>query len=151
MYAGGLVGTATKMMYALNSSNEGQINSTLYAGGLLGKCGTAFYASESSNKADITSVQAAGGLVGSVDYYAVITLCYNTGNITSTTDNTFLGAGGLIGCCYSTGGEALPSVEISESYNRGNISAPCAGGLLGVTYEIKLTNVYNAGSVSGNK
>lgn len=150
-YAGGLVGTATKMMYALNSSNEGQINSTLYAGGLLGKCGTAFYASESSNKADITSVQAAGGLVGSVDYYAVITLCYNTGNITSTTDNTFLGAGGLIGCCYSTGGEALPSVEISESYNRGNISAPCAGGLLGVTYEIKLTNVYNAGSVSGNK
>lgn len=150
-YAGGLVGTATKMMYALNSSNEGQINSTLYAGGLLGKCGTAFYASESSNKADITSVQAAGGLVGSVDYYAVITLCYNTGNITSTTDNTFLGAGGLIGCCYSTGGEALPSVEISESYNRGNISAPCASGLLGVTYEIKLTNVYNAGSVSGNK
>lgn len=150
-YAGGLVGTATKMMYALNSSNEGQINSTLYAGGLLGKCGTAFYASESSNKADITSVQAAGGLVGSVDYYAVITLCYNTGNITSTTDNTFLGVGGLIGCCYSTGGEALPSVEISESYNRGNISAPCAGGLLGVTYEIKLTNVYNAGSVSGNK
>lgn len=150
-YAGGLVGTATKMMYALNSSNEGQINSTLYAGGLLGKCGTAFYASESSNKADITSVQAAGGLVGSVDYYAVITLCYNTGNITSTTDNTFLGAGGLIGCCYSTGGEALPSVEISESYNRGNISAPCAGGLLGVTYEIKLTNVYNTGSVSGNK
>ena len=150
-YAGGLVGTATKMMYALNSSNEGQINSTLYAGGLLGKCGTAFYVSESSNKADITSVQAAGGLVGSVDYYAVITLCYNTGNITSTTDNTFLGAGGLIGCCYSTGGEALPSVEISESYNRGNISAPCAGGLLGVTYEIKLTNVYNAGSVSGNK
>lgn len=150
-YAGVLVGTATKMMYALNSSNEGQINSTLYAGGLLGKCGTAFYASESSNKADITSVQAAGGLVGSVDYYAVITLCYNTGNITSTTDNTFLGAGGLIGCCYSTGGEALPSVEISESYNRGNISAPCAGGLLGVTYEIKLTNVYNAGSVSGNK
>lgn len=150
-HAGGLVGTATKMMYALNSSNEGQINSTLYAGGLLGKCGTAFYASESSNKADITSVQAAGGLVGSVDYYAVITLCYNTGNITSTTDNTFLGAGGLIGCCYSTGGEALPSVEISESYNRGNISAPCAGGLLGVTYEIKLTNVYNAGSVSGNK
>ena len=150
-YAGGLVGTATKMMYALNSSNEGQINSTLYAGGLLGKCGTAFYASESSNKADITSVQAAGGLVGSVDYYAVITLCYNTGNITSTTDNTFLGAGGLIGCCYSTGGEALPSVEISESYNRGNISAPCAGGLLGVTYEIKLTNVYNGGSVSGNK
>lgn len=150
-YAGGLVGTATKMMYALNSLNEGQINSTLYAGGLLGKCGTAFYASESSNKADITSVQAAGGLVGSVDYYAVITLCYNTGNITSTTDNTFLGAGGLIGCCYSTGGEALPSVEISESYNRGNISAPCAGGLLGVTYEIKLTNVYNAGSVSGNK
>ena len=150
-YAGGLVGTATKMMYALNSSNEGQIKSTLYAGGLLGKCGTAFYASESSNKADITSVQAAGGLVGSVDYYAVITLCYNTGNITSTTDNTFLGAGGLIGCCYSTDGEALPSVEISESYNRGNISAPCAGGLLGVTYEIKLTNVYNAGSVSGNK
>lgn len=150
-HAGGLVGTATKMMYALNSSNEGQINSTLYAGGLLGKCGTAFYASESSNKADITSVQAAGGLVGSVDYYAGITLCYNTGNITSTTDNTFLGAGGLIGCCYSTGGEALPSVEISESYNRGNISAPCAGGLLGVTYEIKLTNVYNAGSVSGNK
>lgn len=150
-YAGGLVGTATKMMYALNSSNEGQINSTLYAGGLLGKCGTAFYASESSNKADITSVQAAGGLVGSVDYYAVITLCYNTGNITSTTDNTFLGAGGLIGCCYSTGGEALPSVEISESYNRGNILAPCAGGLLGVTYEIKLTNVYNAGSVSGKE
>ncbi len=45
----------------------------------------------------------------------------------------------------------MPSVEISESYNRGNISAPCAGGLLGVTYEIKLTNVYNAGSVSGNE
>lgn len=150
-YAGGLVGTATKTMYALNSSNEGQINSTLYAGGLLGKCGTAFYASESSNKADITSVQAAGGLVGSVNYYAVITLCYNTGNITSTTDNTSLGAGGLIGCCYFAGGAALPSVEISESYNRGNISAPCAGGLLGVTYEIKLTNVYNAGSVSGNE
>lgn len=150
-YAGGLVGTATKTMYALNSSNEGQINSTLYAGGLLGKCGTAFYASESSNKADITSVQAAGGLVGSVNYYAVITLCYNTGNITSTTDNTSLGAGGLIGCCYFIGGEALPSVEISESYNRGNISAPYAGGLLGVTYEIKLTNVYNAGSVSGNR
>lgn len=150
-YAGGLVGTATKTMYALNSSNEGQINSTLYAGGLLGKCGTAFYASESSNKADITSVQAAGGLVGSVNYYAVITLCYNTGNITSTTDNTSLGAGGLIGCCYFAGGEVLPSVEISESYNRGNISAPYAGGLLGVTYEIKLTNVYNAGSVSGNE
>lgn len=150
-YAGGLVGTATKMMYALNLSNEGQINSALYAGGLLGKCGTAFYASESSNKADITSVQAAGGLVGSVNYYAVITLCYNTGNITSTTDNTLLGAGGLIGCCYFIGGEALPSVEISESYNRGNISAPYAGGLLGVTYEIKLTNVYNAGSVSGNR
>ena len=150
-YAGGLVGTAEKMMYALNSSNDGQINSTLYAGGLIGKCGTAFYASESSNKGDITSVQAAGGLVGSVDYYAVVTLSFNTGNITSTADNTFLGAGGLIGCCYSTGGEALPSVEISESYNRGNISAPYAGGLLGVTYEIKLTNVYNAGSVSGNK
>ena len=150
-YAGGLVGTATKMMYALNLSNEGQINSALYAGGLLGKCGTAFYASESSNKADITSVQAAGGLVGSVDYYAVITLCYNTGNITSTADNIFLGAGGLIGCCYSTGGKVSPSVEISESYNRGNISAPYAGGLLGITYGIKLTNVYNAGSVSGNR
>lgn len=150
-YAGGLVGTATKMMHVLNSSNEGQINSTLYAGGLLGKCDTTFYAFESSNKADITSVLAAGGLVGSVDYYSIITLCYNTGNITSTTDDTLFGAGGLIGCCCYTGGEALPSVEISESYNRGNISAPYAGGLLGGTYKIKLTNVYNAGSVSGNK
>lgn len=150
VYAGGLFGKVSFEIIS-NCKNFIGITNASYAGGLLGKCGTAFYASESSNKADITSVQAAGGLVGSVDYYAVITLCYNTGNITSTTDNTFLGAGGLIGCCYSTGGEALPSVEISESYNRGNISAPCAGGLLGVTYEIKLTNVYNAGSVSGNK
>lgn len=150
VYAGGLFGKVSFERIS-NCKNFISITNASYAGGLLGKCGTAFYASESSNKADITSVQAAGGLVGSVNYYAVITLCYNTGNITSTTDNTSLGAGGLIGCCYFAGGETLPSIEISESYNRGNISAPNAGGLLGVTYEIKLTNVYNAGSVSGNE
>lgn len=54
-------------------------------------------------------------------------------------------AGGLLGKCGT-------AFYASESSNKADItSVQAAGGLLGVTYEIKLTNVYNAGSVSGNK
>lgn len=149
-YSGGIVGASSTFLYLIDCGNTASINSALYAGGLAGKCGLGFIASRCYNSGEVNSIQASGGIVGSVDTYATFEYCYNTGNISSTTDNTQFGAGGLIGCCY-VAGEELPSVEINDSYNKGNVTAPYSGGLCGTTYSIKITNAYNAGTVSGTK
>ncbi len=148
-YSGGIVGASTTYLYLIECGNNASINSTQYAGGLVGKCAL-FAASKCYNNGGVTSVQASGGIVGSVDTYATFEYCYNTGNISSTTDNIFFGAGGLIGCCYTIIDD-LPSIEIKDSYNKGNITAPYVGGLCGTTYNIKVTNAYNAGFISGTQ
>ena len=86
-----------------------------------------------------------GGLVGYAEGDITITNCYNTGNVTSTSSNSY--AGGLVG--------QADIITITNSYNTGNVTARSsgtysyAGGLVGrVSGTTTITNCYNTGNVT---
>ena len=132
-----------------NCYHEGDIVSSMYAGGIFGYNYMASNCECCGNKGNIVGVSSAGGIGGSAGCYAEAKKCFNYGNVTSTSDDNFKGAGGIFGAVYEI--VDLPSCTITDSYNRGNITAPYAGGSVGPTYNVTVKNCYNTGSISGSK
>ena len=91
-----------------------------------------------------SSIAYAGGIVGNVSSNAIISNCYNTGDVTATSTTSSAYAGGITG-------KASSSTIISNCYNTGSVSATgsssvYAGGILGFSGTI--SNCYNTGEVS---
>jgi len=149
-YAGGIIGYSSNRILLFNCSNTATIASSVYAGGLVGRSDAAISASKSYNSGNITSVESSGGIVGSSAYYAYIELSYNSGNIISTSQRLYYGAGGIIGSCYTEQLQNFPEIHVVSCYNTGNINSPHAGGILGGTYTVDISNCYNSGTISGS-
>ena len=123
----------------------------------------------------------AGGIAGYTTGVGSIYNCYNTGDVsaastTSSPDNSYVYAGGIVGSdngsiseCYNTGIVSAASSfsrayvggivgdyrgSISECYNTGIISAAstyssaCAGGIVGYNFNGSISYCYNTGIVS---
>ena len=120
----------------------------------------------------------AGGVIGVADVTSVITNCYNTGTVSSST--SYSCSGGIVGYavgtayitnCYNTGtvsspsfssyghsggivGHAAGTIYITNCYNTGAVSSSSytsayAGGIIGYANTSTITNCYNIGAVSG--
>lgn len=105
------------------------------------------------NLGDIADASSGGGIVGTMNKGTTLNYAYNTGSITTSTTNGFVG--GLVGkafvdSVFNTG----DAVNISNVYNSGSISATgtagTAGGVTGQLAEnTTLSNANNVGLVTG--
>ena len=136
-YTGGLVGAnirgTIENCYATGDVSGTSPDESAIAGGLVGvNSGTI---KSSYAMGDIDSSCCAGGLVG-VNDDGTITNCYAMGDISSTSTNSFVCVGGLVGMHYGT---------ITNSYATGDVSASAddvyVGGLVGVNLGT-ITNCY---------
>ncbi len=140
-YTGGLAGYK-EYGTIIDSSAAVEIIGDNYAGGLVGynyNCGI----SGSYATGNIQGCYYVGGLAGYSEWYASITQCHATGDISySEYDCDYFG--GLIG-----GNDRYSSV--SNSYSTGNVSGnDGAGGLAGYNSDSSsITECYTAGTVSG--
>lgn len=149
-YAGGIVGSVD-MALVSNSYNQNDIAASSVAGGIVGVSSTTTNISNSKNRGAINGYDSAGGIIGLLSDISEITNCLNTGQITSTTDSTFFGAGGLVGSTYGTNGSGIEKIVIKRSYNTGNINSCHAGGLVGTTYAFSAEDCYSNGIINGSK
>ena len=121
-----------------------------------------------------TTGQYAGGIIGVADGTSVITNCYNTGTVSSSS-SSYPYYGGIVGYaagnanvtnCYNTGtissssgyaagivGYAAGNANIINCYNTGTVSssigyASHSGGIVGCAATANITNCYNTGTVS---
>ena len=137
--------------------NLGDVSGTFKVGGVVGENwgGTI---SQCGNKGDVTSTRrgvatyGTGGVAGrSVSTDAVISECYNAGEIDSNTEAT----GGVVGYmnalgssvedCYNTG-----AININMKSSDKEISPAYVGGITGIAgiYGIVVRNCYNAGAIN---
>ena len=150
IYGGGIMGSAyhATPQYCYN---DAEISASSYAGGIIGFSTEYAHCVACKNDGKVTATSSAGGVAGWVSDDASFSQCINNGEITSSTDSYLEGAGGMIGACYGISGYSTPSVDVTNSYNTGKITAPCAGGLVGATYSIGIEKAYNKGSISASK
>lgn len=140
------------------SINKGRVKGTYKVGGVVGenwggniqRCGNE---GEISSSVRGVATFGTGGVAGrSVASDAIISECYNTGDINSATEAT----GGVVG--YTNAAKST----VTNSYNTGNIkikkideskkfSKSWAGGVVGVigTDGVIVSNCYSAGDISG--
>ena len=143
---GGIVGHCSANTSIINCSNTGDISSRA-------ECTTSTYYNYAMFYLYL------GGIVGNVSmnyyYTAIISNCYNTGNISSSTLNNITYCipftGGIVG--YST------NVNISDCYNAGVISStsatshvsaflPSTGGIVGTNHSATfISDCYNTGNI----
>ncbi len=148
--AGGILGYSAKELEIENCYNKGKISyngTNNYSSGYIGGIGGYIYNFKSAeiknlyNEGEVTSVGHTGGLFG----YAVndnvsveFINCYNTGNISSKSNY----AGGLCGYSYCY------NLKLKDCYNIGNVVGYShAGGLIGYSGSISISNSYNKGRV----
>jgi len=162
-YSGGLVGCSVSAIAINTSSNEGVISSNLHSGGLVGNSNSDLTISNSSNRGKISSISmsnngvesnSSGGLVGfsktDKTIVSIISNSYNSGNISTFSDNSRLSySGGLIG--HSS------YLNIIQSYNIGtvtccaSVSPPTSGGLVGASVSaLTINSSFNLGNVSSS-
>jgi hypothetical protein len=94
----------------------------------------------------------AGGICGSAS--GAISACYNTGDISASSDSSSSHAGGI--CGYNDGSDSTV-ISISNCYNTGDISSVSspprgvpqanAGGISGVNFGI-ISDCYNTGTIT---
>lgn len=138
-------------------TNIGNISGTHKIGGVAGE-NRGGRISESSNKGTIKSTRrgvatyGTGGVAGrSVSSDALVTDCYNTGEIHSNTEATggvvgyMNGSGSTVTNCYNTG-----TITISIKSSDKEISPVYAGGVIGIagTNGIEIRNCYNTGMIN---
>ncbi len=122
---------------------EGTVSGGSYAGGVAGylegasliRCGS---------RAEVSGSQYVGGVAGAAKSSSVITECFSTGAVVSTTGY----AGGVFG-----GPAANNAAILSYCYNTGTVSGPATvGGLAGghKRYTSTYQNSYNAGNVTAS-
>lgn len=145
--AGGIVGYSYGDAF-IQCKNNGDIKGNKEAGGILGATVQDSLFSnistfnqcvnvakiQTSNTADCE----AGGITGDV-YCAIITNCYNTGDITGNR------VGGILGHSYWTG------TIISNAYNSGKIVGyQYAAGILGWGTQVEIKDSVNFGTISSS-
>ena len=140
--AGGLIGSwRGNKITLINCVNTGAVTGKQDAGGLVGRAW-----GKRSGDVDIafsdvtiqnglntgniknTTNMLAGGAVGWVNGTAFVTNFTNEGDITSSTDEGVIGAGGIIGGAHSREAHRPFDVTITKSVNKGTISG---GGAIG--------------------
>lgn len=115
------------------------IGSTDYSGGIIGSVAKNASLSNCRNKGSVTGGNLAGGIAGANN--GTIKGCVNQGAIIGVGQSSWIG--GLVGMNYSV---------LSNSYSYGSVSAGgnYVGGVLGTNgANGAVTNVYNAGTVTG--
>ncbi|MBP3255241.1 MAG: MucBP domain-containing protein [Clostridia bacterium] len=152
-YIGGIVGEGSEQLYVLNCVNYSDIydnSATGYIGGIQG----AYYAYKIENcynYGNITAINTnmnsyTGGILCFTGSNAEIENVFNKGNILV---NNAKGTGGILG--YNTN-----TVVVENAYNEGNITvigdtAENIGGIVGNGKNATIKNVYNEGTLIGNK
>ncbi len=125
--------------------NTGDVTGHANVGGLLNLMGSGTHMSHCWNSGNVTNVEGSytGGLWGSAvnsadGRHAVITACYNTGNVTGKNDVAGLG----YMCSYTT---------IDSCYNTGNITGTgsvCGIGSFWGVHDT-MTRCWNSGTITG--
>lgn len=147
-YTGGIVGYSQGSIY--HCENSATISSSetasLYVGGIAGSIHRnsthsvfeTLIIQECYNSGNVSGCGNVGGIVGRLSTNCSIDSCANTGNIQ--------GEHRVAGISGST---VSDSIQITNVYNRGNITASgeYIGGIIGISY-IPLQNCYNTGSVT---
>ena len=131
---------------------RGSVTGTDNAAGILAKAKNEACTIENcGNEAAVTVAKSgggyAGGILGSTSANVQIARCYNSGIVTSTGNNSYSRAGGIVG--YISGnGEA----KVNTCYNTGNITSDsyAAGVFAGFGgYSLTVSSCYNTGKISG--
>ncbi|MFI3228226.1 MAG: S-layer homology domain-containing protein [Clostridia bacterium] len=145
-YVGGIVGRADSSTI-FNATNLATVVSTYndtgnaMVGGIVGRLMISGTVINCANFGDVTATDGkyVGGVVGELNV-STITNSYNAGKVTGKE-----AVGGVVGF------EEQPSAStIQQCYNVGDvIGTTNVGGVVGYIYNTNLTDVYNAGTVSG--
>lgn len=129
---------------------RGSVTGTDNAAGILAKAKNEACTIENcGNEAAVTVAKSgggyAGGILGSTSANVQIARCYNSGIVTSTGNNSYSRAGGIVG--YISGnGEA----KVNTCYNTGNITSDsyAAGVFAGFGgYSLTVSSCYNTGKI----
>ncbi|HKJ52613.1 MAG TPA: GLUG motif-containing protein [Gammaproteobacteria bacterium] len=148
---GGLIGYAEPSTQVFTNHATGAVDGSNNVGGLAGQMQGFISASYATGNVT-ASGDRAGGLVG-LQLRNSILISYATGDVTSSGD--FFG--GLIGSVNFDSGAIEPiNSNIGNSFAVGTVSAAPAstegsyvGGLIGISYNMNLSNAFATGSVIG--
>ncbi len=131
---------------------RGSVTGTDNAAGILAKAKNEACTIENcGNEAAVTVAKSgggyAGGILGSTSANVQIARCYNSGIVTSTGNNSYSRAGGIVGYMSGSNGEA----KVNTCYNTGNITSDsyAAGVFAGYSLSLTVSSCYNTGKISG--
>ena len=131
---------------------RGSVTGTDNAAGILAKAKNEACTIENcGNEAAVTVAKSgggyAGGILGSTSANVQIARCYNSGIVTSTGNNSYSRAGGIVGRIFGSDGKA----EVNTCYNTGNITSDsyAAGVIAGSNFGWTVSSCYNTGKISG--
>ena len=130
---------------------RGSVTGTGNAAGILAKAKNEACAIENcGNEAAVTVAKSGGGYAGGILGNAVAAIyverCYNSGTVTSTGNNSYSRAGGIVGYMSGSNGEA----KVNTCYNTGNITSDsyAAGVFAGYGgYSLTVSSCYNTGKI----
>ena len=130
---------------------RGSVTGTDNAAGILAKAKNEACTIENcGNEAAVTVAKSGGGYAGGILGNAVAAIyverCYNSGTVTSTGNNSYSRAGGIVGYMSGSNGEA----KVNTCYNTGNITSDsyAAGVFAGYGgYSLTVSSCYNTGKI----
>lgn len=124
-------------------------NAIYAVGGIVGRNGNNGIITKCINKADIEGTKNVGGIVG--NNYNTVSMCVNTGNITSNGGQEKNFIGGIVG--LSGDKKKTYTSTITSCYSTGNITNTAGKGIGGIAGmgdgATTITNCYAIGAVSG--
>ena len=132
---------------------RGSVTGTDNAAGILAKAKSEACTIENcGNEATVTVTKSsggyAGGILGSTSANVQIARCYNSGTVTSTSNNSYSRAGGIVGRIFGSDGKA----EVNTCYNTGNITSDSYAAGVFAGYggpSLTVSSCYNTGKISG--
>lgn len=132
---------------------RGSVTGTDNAAGILAKAKNEACTIENcGNEAAVTVAKSgggyAGGILGSTSANVQIARCYNSGIVTSTGNNSYSRAGGIVGRIFGSDGKA----EVNTCYNTGNITSDSYAAGVFAGYggpSLTVSSCYNTGKISG--
>ena len=132
---------------------RGSVTGTDNAAGILAKAKNEACTIENcGNEAAVTVAKSgggyAGGILGSTSANVQIARCYNSGIVTSTGNNSYSRAGGIVGYMSGSNGEA----KVNTCYNTGNITSDSYAAGVFAGYggpSLTVSSCYNTGKISG--
>lgn len=132
---------------------RGSVTGTDNAAGILAKAKNEACTIENcGNEAAVTVAKSgggyAGGILGSTSANVQIARCYNSGTVTSTGNNSYSRAGGIVGRIFGSDGKA----EVNTCYNTGNITSDSYAAGVFAGYggpSLTVSSCYNTGKISG--